>query len=365
MSATQNHNHQWARRALVIAVGVGLSVQTTSTQSKPPAEQCPNPEAHVVAVIGDQKITMEQLDAHLGARLVRVRADEFQIRSKGLDEMIEQRVIELEAGRRGVKPDTIVSDSGSLTQSAANDLARKIYRSMASKFQGQSEGDAIKEISAALLTEQWAESRSKLVAELSRDAGVQRRLAPFRVEIDSKGAPYLGKASAPVEIVEYSDFQCPYCSKAASLVKDVAKAYPDTVRVVYKHFPLLAIHKEAAKAAEASSCAGDQGKFWEMHDRLFANPQALQNADLKRAGSELGLDKAAFDACLDQGKHTVTWQKHLKEGQAAGVAGTPTFYVNGRPLSLTAPPTVEFFSKVIDEELALQKASSERTLVKR
>jgi protein-disulfide isomerase len=120
------------------------------------------------------------------------------------------------------------------------------------------------------------------------------------------------------------------------------------VRVVFRDFP-LSIHAQAPKAAEAATCADEQGKFWEMHDRLFGNQQALQVADLKKHAAELALDTSRFDQCLDSGKYAAEWKKDVDDGTRLGVTGTPAFFVNGRFLSGAQP--YEAFVRVIDEEL--------------
>jgi protein-disulfide isomerase len=123
------------------------------------------------------------------------------------------------------------------------------------------------------------------------------------------------------------------------------------VRVVYRDLPLVQIHPQAAKAAEAATCAHDQGKFWEMHDRLFADQSKLQVDELKKHAAELGLDTAAFNQCLDSSKHAAEWQQDAADASTFGVTSTPAFFINGRLLVGAQP--FEAFAQVIDEELDL------------
>ena len=164
-----------------------------------------------------------------------------------------------------------------------------------------------------------------------------------------KGDP----ATAPVTIVEFSEFQCPYCSRVLPTVEKVMEEYGDKVAVVFRDFP-LPMHKEAPKAAEAGHCANEQGKFWEMHDKLFENMRALQVDKLKSYAGELGLDQAKFDECLDSGRHAATVDASMKAGQAAGVRGTPAFFINGQFLNGAQP--FENFKKIIDAELKAKGA---------
>lgn len=148
-----------------------------------------------------------------------------------------------------------------------------------------------------------------------------------------KGAgddPVLGDAGAPLTLVEYSDYQCPFCRRhALTTMAKIKKELIDTgkIRYVFRDFPIAQIHPNAPKAAEAANCAGDQGKYWAMHDRLFRNPNNLAAADLPGHAAAIGLDGAAFAACLASGRHEAEIRQDMADGNAAGVRGTPTFFV--------------------------------------
>jgi protein-disulfide isomerase len=148
-------------------------------------------------------------------------------------------------------------------------------------------------------------------------------------------APFRGSATAKVTVVEFSDYQCPYCARHhRETLPELDRDYIATgkVRYVVRNFPVAALHKQAVKAAEATGCAGDQRKFWELHDRLFAEPTALAVADLVRHVQAIGLDVPQFQQCLGSGSHAAAVRRDLLEGQKAGVRGTPTFF-----LGLTEP----------------------------
>ncbi len=150
-----------------------------------------------------------------------------------------------------------------------------------------------------------------------------------RAKVPLSDSPSQGPKDAKVTIVEFSDFQCPYCSRVLPLLKQVKDAYPKDVRVVFKQFP-LPMHPHAHLAAEASLAAREQGKFWEMHDRLFANQQFLDEASIERYAKELGLNVERFRDALRQGKFKALVDKEMQEGVAAGVNGTPTLFINGK-----------------------------------
>ena len=180
-----------------------------------------------------------------------------------------------------------------------------------------------------------------------------------RVNVTEDDDPFLGKEDAPVTIIEFSDFECPFCSKFfQDTLPQLKKEYIDTgeVRFVYRDFPLSSIHPFAEKAAEASECADEQGRFWEYHDKLFANQQALDMGSLKNYAAELSLDTERFNACFDAGKYQEEVQHDVLDGKAANAGGVPSFFINGIPLAGAQP--FEVFKKIIDEEL--ENAGEER-----
>jgi protein-disulfide isomerase len=162
-------------------------------------------------------------------------------------------------------------------------------------------------------------------------AGGGPRPTPVVVErIPDERGYALGPAIAPITVVEFSDFQCPSCAQANPVVKELLAKYPDRIRFVYRHFPLTDIHVAAFRAAEASECAGeqDQGKFWEMHDLLFARQSALEQDDLESYAKYIDLDMDQFDECLTSGRMKNTIMQDVADGQHYKVNGTPTFFVN-------------------------------------
>src|SRR3989338_3148523 len=177
-----------------------------------------------------------------------------------------------------------------------------------------------------------------------------------RVDVSADDDPSKGPKNAKITIIEFSDFQCPYCKKAEPVIKQVLETYGDDVRFVYRDFP-LSFHQNAQKAAEAAECADEQGKFWEYHDIIFENQDALDVSNLKIYAANLKLDTAKFNDCMDSEKYVEEVKKDFEDGQKAGVSGTPAFFINGRLLSGAQP--FEDFKAVIDEELG--EGSKEET----
>lgn len=183
-------------------------------------------------------------------------------------------------------------------------------------------------------------------AQDAADGAGQQAKNPEGVDLSGRTP----KGNGDLVIVEYSDFQCPFCTRAVPIVEQIIGEYGDNVRVYYKHFPLSQIHQYAQKAAEASECAADQGMFWEYHDKLFENQASLDTPSLKRYAGQMGLDQNEFDACLDSGKKASLVKKDLQEGLKLGVTGTPTFLINEKKVVGAQP--FEAFKQVIDAEIS-------------
>ena len=163
--------------------------------------------------------------------------------------------------------------------------------------------------------------------------------------------PIIGNKDAQVKIIEYSDFQCPACGAAEPVARQIAEEFGDKISFEYRHFPLTSIHQYSFKAAEASECANDQGRFWEYHDILFRNQNSLKVSDLKRYADTLGLDTKSFNACLDSGAKKDIINLETREALAAGSTGTPTFFINGKKL---ANWKYELFKAAVEEELKIR-----------
>ncbi|OGL73366.1 hypothetical protein A3E39_02265 [Candidatus Uhrbacteria bacterium RIFCSPHIGHO2_12_FULL_60_25] len=172
--------------------------------------------------------------------------------------------------------------------------------------------------------------------------------APVK-EVDDKTDYIRGNKNAKVTLIEYSDFECPFCLRHVATVNQLLQDYKNDVRLVYRHFP-LSFHPEAQKAAEASECAGNQGKFWEMHDKIFEANQAgaMSVQKWKDTAKELGLDTTKFNNCLDKGETAAKIATQTQEGGAAGVTGTPGTFVNGKIVEGAVP--LATFKQIVEQE---------------
>jgi len=174
-------------------------------------------------------------------------------------------------------------------------------------------------------------ARDAYVAELRAQYGVVIELNQPSAHVEVGNDPRLGPENAPVQIIEFADYEYPYCQKVNEDLIRVRQQFGSQVSVVYKDFP-LPMHPLAARAAEAAHCAGAQGKFWEFHDSLFQTKQ-LQKSDLKQQARTLKLDTARFDQCLDGGEQIASVKRDAEEGKRLGLQGTPSFFINGHFMS--------------------------------
>lgn len=187
----------------------------------------------------------------------------------------------------------------------------------------------------------------KVYVSSSKSGAVQTLSVNFAVTIDTSGAPFVGPANAPVTIVVFSDFECPYCGQVGPLLEQVLEHNPKTVKVVFKHFP-LGFHKNARPAALAAMAAQQQGKFWEMHDRLFQNQKGLTLEKFRAIAKELKLNLGQFDRDLGSAEAAQRLEKEINDGRRAGVRGTPTLFVNGRRIKDRNASAIQ---QLINEEL--------------
>ena len=309
------------------------------------------------ARIGDRVITVKELEdrwrASNPADHAEISQKLYDGRRGALEELVAEALIAQAAKGKGMSPEAWAESEVSKRVSPVTEAeVVAFYQGNVNQMQGRAIDVMAPAIRRYLTEQREAGARQALLNEL-RTTGSEVRVlfaAPRHTIALAATDPALGPASAPVTLVEFSDFQCPFCQRVSPTLKQVKEKYGDKVRIVWKDFPLTQIHPQAFKAGEAAHCAGDQGKYWEYHDRLFGNQQALEVADLKRYASDLSLNTTAFGECLDSSKHGERVRDGVAQGTTLGVNSTPTIYINGRVLSGAQP--FEAFTAIIDEELA-------------
>jgi protein-disulfide isomerase len=330
-----------------------LSLCAKSSQATPAAQDPKAAVARIDGTVVTEGDLAAEVKVPLAAAEARFAEESWGIRRRGLDALVERRLLDAKAKKEGVTVDALVArEITSKVGEPDEAQLQSVYdQTKASGRQLPPFPEVRAEIARYLKGEQTQQVRQEYIARLKAEAKVQITFPPYlpnRVDVKAEG-PSKGSPDAPVTIVEFSDYECSYCAGAEVTVKRVLEAYPGKVRLVYRDLP-LSIHPHAPKAAEAAHCAGEQQRYWDMHDVLFANQRALKVDDLKAHARKLGLDAAKFDACLDSGRMAGKVDADRKAGEALGLDGTPTFFVDGRPYVGGRP--FEAFQEVIDHTLS-------------
>lgn len=330
--------------ALVLALALGAGLPACSAAEK----KTEKTDTQALAKVDGKTITEADLQQTASSQFAQLERQYQQQRREliesALEQAIQDRLLEAEAAARKVTKDQILAEIKPADVTDAD--VDSFYEQNRAQIPRPKEQVA-QQIKEYLGQQRQAEARQNFFKGLEAKYKVEHLMEPDRVQVAATG-PSQGPANAPVTIVEFSDFQCPYCSRLIPTLDQVKQQYGDKVRIVFRQFPLN-FHQNAQKAAEASLCANDQGKFWQMHDAMFENQQALAVDALKAKAVELGMTAEAFNSCLDSGKYAKQVQADMQEGSAAGVTGTPAMFVNGRFISGAVP--LEQITKVIDDEL--------------
>jgi protein-disulfide isomerase len=308
--------------------------------------------ANVLAEIDEEKITAEQVEKPIGNQISQLQEQIYKLKREKLEAIIAERLLAKEAARRGITVPALLDKEvtakvGLVTEQEIEDFYQK--------NKGQMRGEEVtlrQQIRSYLQNQKLNARRQEFLESLVANAKVVVHLQPppvFRNEVSADGAPFKGGAKAPVTIVKFEDFQCPFCRQVQPTFEKLLARYGDKIKLAHRDFPIDNLHPQARLAHEAARCAHEQGKFWVYHDRIYANASKVGVEDLKSYAKEVGLDQAKFDQCVDTGKFKSSVQKDIDEGTRVGVTGTPAFFINGRLIS--GAQSLENFVRVIDEEL--------------
>jgi protein-disulfide isomerase len=313
-------------------------------QAEPPAKS-----NSPIAIVAGEPISEQELLQSLGPQLLQLRNQEYELKSKALDGLIRQKLVEVEARKRGVSTQKL------LEQEVDSKVPEPTDGEVEAYFWGQNRAgarlDEVKDQFRANLKDvRIQKARQAYADSLRARSEVASMLRPPSVNVSYDRARVNGDPNAPITIVEFSDFQCPFCKKSQDTLRELLAKYDGRIKLAFLDFPLSEIHPQAEKAAEAARCAGEQGKFWNYHDSLFEDQSKLDEASLIGRAQNLKLDESAFQSCLASEKFKAKIDADRQEGTRVGVDGTPGFFVNGVFLS-GAQPRAEF-EKIIDNALA-------------
>jgi protein-disulfide isomerase len=302
----------------------------------------------VIATINGNPIKAEELDGVVKKQMQRIETQVYQIKKQGLEELIDDKLIETAAKKKGQTVDEYLKEEvDAKTTEPSEQEVKALYEARKGKdtLPFEKVKDQVLEF---LKQNKKSRARQELIAKLRNDADIKVLLEPPRTQINIDNAPSMGPKDAKITLVEFSDYQCPFCKRARPTVWKLVEDYKDKIRYIFQDFP-LAFHQYARKAHEAARCAGEQNKYFDYNRKLFDNQGNLAADDLKKYARELKLDAAKFDKCLDTGKYAKTVEDSMNAGIEAGVTGTPAFFVNGIMISGAQP--ISAFKEIIEDEL--------------
>lgn len=301
----------------------------------------------VLAEVDGVKLTLSDYEQKHPTGLFAARNAFYDAHRNVAQQYIDEYLLERQAKKEGITVAQLLERhvNNAIPKDPSDDVLRVYYEGVDTKEPFESVKGQIIE---ALRERRLSKAKRAYVQSLREQSKIALRIGPPRVHIAMKDTPVRGAANAPLMLVEFSDYECPYCQQVKPVLDKLMAEYKDKLSLAFKDFP-LPMHPRAPKAAEAAHCAGDQGKYWEYYDLLFDNKQ-LDVPQLKTQARALKLDGKAFDQCLDSGAKAAIVKAHSDEAQGMGVQGTPHFYINGRAIG--GNRSYEDFRQIVEEELS-------------
>ena len=328
----------------------GLSNAAAQT-SAPSNSASPNSKDKPVAVFGSDALYEKDYLPQIQSKLNEIHQQEYEFKRKAIENAVNKRLLKAKAAKQGVTEDELLLQVDS---KAAEPTQEDRDQAIAARlFGGGAASNVGEELDKDLTEEKVQQAREEYFASLREQAGVKIYLLPPQTTVAMDPARVRGKADAKITMVEFSDFQCPFCLQAYTTVKSLLKKYDGKVKLSYRDLPLLPTPPGVPGSAEAARCAGEQGKYWEYHDLLFENQDDVGREAFLDHAETVKLDLEQFKTCLDSGKFKAAVQQDFQEGIRLGLTGTPGFFINGVMLK-GAQPLAEF-EEIIDTELFLME----------
>lgn len=338
--------------AVLVTLALAACARTSAEgRAKPAATPTPNPAAPtVIAVVNGLPITLGEVDLRAASRLTAIRQEEYDARREAIEGMVAEKLMEREAAERRITVGELLkTEVDAKAAPVSSEDVAKLYEQNKQRFAGRPRERALADIEAAMRKRSFDVRRAAFQEELRKRATVKIALEAPRQDLAvPPGAPVLGPGTARVTILEFADYQCPYCQRAEDSVEALLKEYEGKVRFVHRDFPLSG-HERAFPAARASRCAGEQGHFWDFRKSLLASPGDFSDEDFRKRAASLGLDGGAFASCIQSDRFDAAIQESLDDGVKAGVNATPTFFFNGR--MQTGAPSIDELRRILVEEL--------------
>lgn len=326
------------------------------TMPVPSADAEPSPDL-VVATWSGGQMTYGELMEEVKGRLIKAEIEylneRYSTMRRAIDSAVNESLLEAEAKARGLADaDALTEKLAAENEQVGDSEVEKFYEENKRRFRGKPLDQVRDSVKAQLVKSQQREALSELLEELREKAAVDVALDPPelpRLEVAVGKNPVRGDAGGPITIVEFADYECPYCSRGYESMQKVMSKYEGKVQWYFRDFP-LSFHRNAVDYAVGAICAGEQGKYWDMHDAILDNQKKLKAGEgVAGLAKDLDLDEAAFATCMANEAHKKQVMTDMSEGQAVGVSGTPAYFINGIMISGAQP--VENFEAIIDREL--------------
>ena len=307
---------------------------------------CADDSSTVVAEVNGHQVTRAELDKRESGDLMQARYKYYMAEKQAVDKLVREELLNDAAKKEGVTVEELLKRHIGQVTAPSDDQVEVFYEGMESD---KPLAEIRSDIRQHIIDLRRQKAANAYLETLRKKGDVKIELEPPSTTAVSStaGAPTLGPADAPVKIIEYADYQCPYCKQMHPLIKRLREEFPNKTQLIYEDFP-LPMHANAQKAAEAAHCAGDQGKYWEYHDAIFDQSGPLDVTNLKVIAKTIKLDQASFDQCLDSGKHGADVAKAQIQGKVLGITGTPTFFINGH--MVTGAAKYEVLRDVVAQE---------------
>ncbi len=342
----------WSR----LFIGTLIIVCFTAFKATRAHAQDENP---VAAHVNGKVITQREVDDSIFPQILPLEQQIYALRKAALENLILRALLEEAAKKRGISVDELKKQlTTGKVEVTASEVERE-YLQNASAFGAMSPDEAKERIRLSLESQERMKLYTDALAELRKNAHIEIRLDEPRLPFmgDVLGSPSIGSKNARVTIIEFSDFQCPFCRESVSVIKEVLETYKQDVRLVFKHLP-LDIHERAFDSARAAFCAGEQDLFWPYHDFLFSSKELSPEA-LDRIASNVGLSMPKFKACLSSNVSREAVLREVQEAKRLGINSTPTFIINGR--LIRGAITFDEFKTIVAEELESTRADHKKS----
>ncbi len=301
------------------------------------------------AVLNGQAITEEEMNKLAKNRMMKVMSQMYDIQRDAIDQIIDERLLEAEAKKQGKTIQDLIKSVQSKAAAVTEDEAKMMYEMQKKSFGDQT----FDQVKTRLMSQMEAQKKQAAVGEfiesLRTKADIKVNLSRPRAEVSVDDDPSKGPKTAPVTLIEFTEYQCPFCKKARPTIDKILSEYGDKVHYVLRDFP-LSFHKQAKGSANAAQCAGEQGKYWEYSSQLWDSQGQHTDAKLVEIGESIKLDMTKFNSCVKSQKYFAEIDKDMDDGGKVGVSGTPAYFINGMFLSGAQPFSA--FKQLIDEELA-------------